>query len=120
MEGFENLQEEVSILTFLRYYQPQFIIIALLFFCLADTVLTDLGLSFNWIGEMNPIMNYVYYEQGVTWFYAIKMGLPCCLLLIRNISSLLHRFLVLTTALYFGVFCLHLAWISQIYWPLAY
>lgn len=98
-----------------RYCQPRLIIPLLLFFCAADAVLTDLGLTFAWIGELNPIMNYIYYGQGVTWFYAIKLGLPCSLLLIRNISSLLHRFLVLTTALYFGVFCLHLAWITQIY-----
>ncbi|RXT15065.1 DUF5658 family protein [Ammoniphilus sp. CFH 90114] len=97
------------------HFHSRRILIPLLLLCIADTVFTDIGLSFEWIEELNPLMKYIYFEQGVALFYLIKMGLPCSLFLIKNFSTSLRLLLVFTTTLYTGILFMHLAWFTQIY-----
>ena len=92
------------------------LIIVLVLLCAGDAVLTDIGLTYDYISEQNPMMHYLYFEGGVVWFYIIKIGLPLLLfpLYKRIRSKVFHMAITIVFLLYVSVFPLHLYWIFTI------
>lgn len=80
--------------------------------CVIDALSTDLGLSSHQIIELNPIMNFIYFNLGVSSFYFIKIGLPVILLYLHDKirPKILYVGLSLTIFLYFGILFLHAHW----------
>ncbi|MBP1930215.1 DUF5658 family protein [Ammoniphilus resinae] len=90
---------------------------SLLFLCVLDTLITNWGLLTDQIKEINPIMNFIYFELGISIFFIVKLGLPVLLLFIHKMirSIFLYIGLLITTCFYIIILFLHIHWIFVAY-----
>ncbi|WP_078553391.1 DUF5658 family protein [Bacillus alkalicellulosilyticus] len=89
----------------------------LLLLSVADATFTDIGIKYFGVTEANPLMDYVYH-QSIILFYAIKVALPCLLLLLIPYIFKNKKINVLfmgAIGLYFCIFLYHLGWLSLAY-----
>ncbi|WP_138751221.1 DUF5658 family protein [Paenibacillus sinopodophylli] len=98
----------------IQKWDMQAILIGLLLLCFTDAALTDIGLRFLLIEEMNPFVKHIY-EWNITGYYTMKLVLPLLLLVIyyhmKN-RKWINPCILVTVVLYFLVNVYHLVWIS--------
>ncbi len=89
----------------------------ILLLCITDAIFTDLGLRADQISELNPIMNHIYFQLGIAWFYLIKVGLPLLLFLFKAYIPFkrIYKPLAFTLTLYLFVNGLHLVWFFSLH-----
>lgn len=84
----------------------------LLILAIFDSIVTDFGISNNYISEANPLMRIIY-ETSVPGFYAIKIILPLLLMyFISKFEPKSYLQLLIAAALFLYAFVLF----QHIYW----
>jgi hypothetical protein len=98
----------------IKHWDVKPLLFGLLFLCFADAAFTDIGLRFQIIEELNPLVRSIY-EWDVIAYYSMKLILPLLLIIIyyRTRTRVWINPLILVTALlYFIVNIYHLLWFS--------
>jgi hypothetical protein len=106
-----------------RLYHPTpRLAVFLLFLCLFDTILTDIGLRTGFTYEMNPVTNYLYYlnPDHHLVYYFLKLSLPILLIWYTMKRPERKKLIVITlsivTMFYIVAALLHVKWIALYYW----